>query len=116
MVSVSDTGGNLPPDDPESWTDEQWIEWLEQVDAEAGPEEPGNPARHTRSLGVQLMGAAMLGLHKAIYGDTEDEIVMVVEADGEGIDPEELEVHIDPDDPDASTVIFRPWLHEDDGD
>ena len=62
---------------------------------------------------MQLLGAAMLGMHKAIYGDTEDEIVMVIEADGEPLDPEELEVHIDPEDPDASTVTVRPWLHDD---
>jgi hypothetical protein len=28
------------------------------------------------------------------------------------MDPEELEVHVDPEDPDASTVTVRPWLHD----
>jgi len=100
------------PEDPETWTDEQWIEWLEQVDADAAPEPSGHPLKH-RSPGVQLMGAAMLGMHRAIYGDNEPDIVMVVDAEGDPLEPEELEVHIDPDDPDASTVTVRPWLHPD---
>lgn len=99
-----------PPDDPDAWTDDQWLEWLEEVDAEAGPVEPGRVARHTRSPGIQLLGAAMLGMHRAIYGDTEPEVVMVVDAEGDPPDPSALEVELDPDDPDASTVTVRPWL------
>ena len=102
------------PDDPETWTDEQWLAWLEEVDEEAPPEPDGHPARPRRSLPSSLMGAAMLGMHRAIYGDTEPEVVIVVDADGEPPDPEELDVHLVPDDPDASTVTVRPWLHDED--
>jgi hypothetical protein len=105
---------DMVPEDPDSWTDEQWLAWLEQVDAEAPPETPGRVARHTRSTGVQLMGVAMLGMHKAIYGDAEPEIVVVVDADGEPPDPSLLDVDLDPDDPDASTVTVRPWLQDED--
>jgi hypothetical protein len=108
---VGDAVSALPPDDPDSWTDEQWIEWLEQVDAESPPEPEGPPERH-RTPGIQFLGAAMLGMHRAIYGDSEPEITIVVDAEGDPMDPEELEVHVDPEDPDASTVTVRPWLHD----
>jgi len=101
-----------PPDDPESWTDEQWIAWLERVDADTEAEPEGPPTKHGRSTGVQLLGAAMLGMHQAIYGDTETDIVLVVDASGDPPDPETLEIHIDPEDPDASTVTVRPWLQD----
>ena len=91
-----------PPDDPDTWTEEQWLEWLADVDAESAPLPAGHPARPTRSAGVQLMGAAMLGMHRAIYGSEDPQIVMVVDADGDPPDPE---------DPDASRVTVRPWLH-----
>jgi hypothetical protein len=100
------------PPDAESWSDEQWLAWLEEVDAESPPEPEGHPLRHGRSLPSALMGAAMLGMHRVIYGDTEPEIQMVVEADGDPSEPEKLEVHLDPDDPDASTVTVRPWMDD----
>ncbi len=104
------------PDDPETWTDEQWLAWLEQVDEETPAEPDGHPARPRRSMPSSMLGAAMLGMHRAIYGDTEPDVVIVVDADGEPPDPEELEVHLDPEDPDSSTVTVRPWLHDDDVD
>jgi hypothetical protein len=100
----------LPPDDAESWSDEQWLAWLEDVDAESSPEPAGHPARPARSLPAAMMGAAMLGMHRVIYGDTEPVIQMVIEADGDPQPPERLEIHLDQEDPDASTVTVRPWL------
>ena len=102
-----------PPEDPDSWSEEQWLAWLEEVDAEAGPQPTGHPRRPAHSPGVQLLGAAMLGMHRAIYGTDQPQIVMIVDADGDPPDDEELEIDLDPDDPDASTVTVRPWLHED---
>jgi len=101
------------PDDPETWTDDQWLAWLEEVDAEAAPEPGDHPVKRSRSATATLMGAAMLGMHRAIYGDTETDIVMVVDAGGDPPEPEALEVHLDPEDPEASTVTVRPWLSED---
>ena len=102
-----------PPDDPESWTDQDWLEWLDEVDAEAPPLPTGHPRRRGNSMPSQLLGAAMLGLHRAIYGpDADPEIVMVIESDGDP-EPDELEIRLDPEDPDASTVTVRPWLHDD---
>ncbi|MHB8466302.1 MAG: hypothetical protein ACYDH6_23580 [Acidimicrobiales bacterium] len=103
-----------PPEDPDAWTEEEWLEWLAEVDASSPPDAPGYPRRRPRSVGATMLGAAMVGLHTAIYGEQQADIVMVVEADGDPHDPEHLEVHLDPDDPDASTVTVRPWL-EDDG-
>ncbi len=111
--------GQVPadlPEDPEAWTDEQWLAWLEEVDEEASPEPEGHPAHRRRSMPSTLLGAAMLGMHRAIYGDEEPDVVILVDAEGEPPDPEELEVHLDPEDPDASTVTVRPWLHEDESD
>ena len=100
-----------PPDDPDAWSDQEWLAWLEEVEAEADPQPGGHPARTGRSTGIQLFGAAMLGMHRAIYGGEDPQIVMVVDADGDPPDPEELEVELDHEDPDASRVTVRPWLH-----
>ncbi len=102
-----------PPDDADRWSDEEWLAWLEEVDAEAPPAPEGHPARPRRSMPAQLMGAAMLGMHRVIYGDTEQEMMIVVDADGDPLDPEKLDMRLDPDDPDASTVTVRPWIHDD---
>ena len=102
----------LPPDDPDDWSEEEWLAWLAEVDAEAPPEPSGHPRRRHRSATVTVIGSAMLGLHRAMYGEQEEDIVMVVEADGDPPDGSELEIRLDPDDPDASTVTVRPWLHD----
>jgi hypothetical protein len=101
------------PDDAESWSDDEWLAWLAEVDAEAPAEPTGHPARPQRSLPAALMGAAMLGMHRVIYGDTEPDVQMIVQADGDPSEPEKLEVHLDPEDPDASTVTVRPWMDDD---
>jgi len=103
-----------PPDDPDAWSEEEWLTWLAEVDAEAAPEPEGRPGRPDRSLGVTLMGAAMLGMQRAIFGDSADpQIVLVVDADGDPPDPERLEIRLDHADPDASSVTVRPWLADD---
>ena len=101
-----------PPDDPESWSDEEWLAWLQEVDTDAPPLPDGHPAHPRRSSPSALLGAAMLGLHRAIYGETETAVEIIVDADGDAEDPERLEVHLDRDDPDASTVTVRPWLED----
>lgn len=104
------------PDDPESWSDEEWLAWLELVDEEAPPERDVPPSRPRRSTPSALLGAAMLGL-RAIYGENDAEVEIVIEADGDPDEPQRLEVHLDADDPDASTVTVRPWVEDgDDGD
>jgi hypothetical protein len=53
----------------------------------------------------------------ALYGRKDDEVAIVAEAPGAPpMDDEPVEVHIDPDDPAASTAIVRSWLVDDDDD
>jgi hypothetical protein len=104
----------MPPEDPAAWDDDEWLAWLAEIDSEAPPEAERPAWRRHKSVPVAMLGAAMLGMQRAIYGDQDPEIVMIIEADGDAEDPERLEVHLDPDDPDASTVTVRPWLEESD--
>ena len=103
---------NGPPADPEEWTDEQWIAWLEATDADA-PAGGGNRpatmgARVVHSTGGQVLGQSMLGLAYAIYGRRDDEVVIVAEGDSEQGEDEPFTVHLDPDHPERSSVVFRP--------
>ena len=99
-----------PPEDPESWTNEQWLAWLEATDdAEAPPDDTHEPSRHPRrrrSSGA--LGAAMLGLRDAIYGRPDDQIVIVADAGGDPPGDDTHEVHLDFEHPERSTVVVRP--------
>jgi hypothetical protein len=101
----------VPPDDPEAWTDEQWIAYLEIVELLADdPPEPLTPAKvHPndtgRNLVVRLAGAGMIGAYEAIYGVQEDKIEVVAE-EGEPHDPDLL-VDLVPDHPEQSTVHLK---------
>ena len=103
----SDPGG--PPQDPESWTDEQWIAWLDATDDPDASDDDGSarPRHWSRGRSASMLGAAMLGLHEIIYGPHRDEIVIVVDADGEPHDDDLPEVHLDPEHPERSEVIVR---------
>lgn len=101
-----------PPEDPEEWTDEQWLAWLVETDDEAPA--AGAPTatmnRVSRSGAGQVLGNAMLGLARAIYGRDDSEVVVVAEGTGE---PDEddvpFTVHLDRDHPAQSYVVFpRP--------
>jgi hypothetical protein len=95
-----------PPEDPEAWTDEQWITWLQATDLpDAAPRRASGARRWRDRRPAGMLGAAMLGLHEVIYGRRE-EIAIVVDAGG---DPpgDWPEVHLDPDHPERSTVIVH---------
>jgi hypothetical protein len=107
-------GLDEPPVDPEEWTPEQWIAWLKATDAANEPaaaSEQSQPVttmgRIVSSGGGQVIGSAMLGMAQAIYGIEEDEVVHVVEANTEPEGDEPFVVHLDPDHPERSTVVFR---------
>ncbi|HUY23531.1 MAG TPA: hypothetical protein VMV22_14460 [Acidimicrobiales bacterium] len=98
-----------PPDDPEAWTHEQWITWLEATD---DPDEGaarrgagGRRWRDRRPAGV--LGAAMLGLRDAIYGRPDDEVVIVADAGGDPPGDDLHEVHLDLEHPERSEVVVR---------
>ena len=101
-----------PPADPEEWTDEQWIAWLKATDASAAGEATAGPTtlgrRVAHSSGGQVLGQAMLGMAYAIYGRHDDEVVIVAEGDGQPDKDEPFTVHLDPDHPERSAVVFHP--------
>jgi hypothetical protein len=105
-----------PPEDPDEWTDEQWIEWLSETDRDVvdAPAAPPKSWRHART--ARGVYGAMLALHDVIYGEHDPEPAIVIEAAGDPPDPESVEVHLERDDPDESTVVVRPWLIDHDGD
>jgi hypothetical protein len=103
--------GDVPPADPEDWSDDQWLAWLRATDEDADGERQAGPAtagaRLAHSTGGQLLGQAMLGLAKAITGRQEDEVVIVAEGASEPNDDEPFAVQLDPDHPERSTAVFR---------
>ena len=78
---------------------------LEADEFEAG--EPEEIHRRERPVGVRLTGAAMRGLHRAIYGARDDTVVIVADASGDPPSPDGLDLHLDPDHPEASTVVVH---------
>ncbi len=94
-----------PPLDPDDWTDEQWIEWLHATETVEGSD-PRVYAPRLASRGSAVLGAAMLGLQRGIYGDVDKpEIVIEVDADGQD---DGIKIALDPDDPSQSTIVIRP--------
>jgi hypothetical protein len=50
----------------------------------------------------------MLGMAQAIYGRQDEDVVMVVEGNGQTKDDEPFAVRLDPDHPERSSVVFKP--------
>ena len=98
-----------PRQDAESWTDEQWISWLEATDDPDAPDDARRrpPLALEPGRSASMLGAAMLGLHEVIYGPHDDEIAIVVDAGGDPPGDDLPEVHLDPDHPERSEVIVR---------
>jgi hypothetical protein len=100
-----------PPPDPNEWTDEQWLEWLMATDdaplAETEETVPFVVKHIVQSTPGQVIGQAMLGMAQAIYGRQDDEIIIVVGANGEGAEDEPFTVRIDFDHPERSSVEFK---------
>jgi len=93
-----------PPDDPGAWSDEQWMEWLHATEDEVDVDQRVFAPRLSSPSGV-VLGAAMLGLEKGMYGDVpKPEIVIEIEASGRDDD---MKIDLDPDDPADSTVIVE---------
>jgi len=105
----------LPPPESAGWTDEEWIAWLDATDeGAAGPDGAAEPVRPSGAMGRlahsgggQVLGAAMLGMARAIFGDEPDEVQAVAEAPGEP-DEDEPGLHLDADDPSRSRYILPP--------
>jgi hypothetical protein len=106
---VQDEPGT-PPENADEWSDQQWIDWLTATDDAAAPPGQAIPAtragRVTHSAGGQLLGAAMIGLGRAIYGRQEDRPAVVVQS-GEPDDEGPVSVHLDFEQPDRSYVLLE---------
>ena len=100
-----------PPSDPNEWTDEQWLEWLTSTDGLAFDDTEESISKVVtqivQSTPGHVIGQAMLGMAQAIYGRQDDEIVIVVDADGETTEDEPFAVRLDFDHPGRSSVEFK---------
>lgn len=94
-----------PPENADEWSSEQWIEWLNATDADAGAEHEHAPitpgGRVAHSTGGQLLGSAMLGLARALYGPQAEKPAIVVES-GEPDDGQPFDLHLDYEHPERS--------------
>ncbi|MHB8681715.1 MAG: hypothetical protein ACYDA2_06445 [Acidimicrobiales bacterium] len=99
-----------PPQDPEAWSDEQWLDWLRATDADdeaADADAERVTARWMERPGPSALGAAMIGLRNALYGEPEEKAVYVAEAPGGPPDDDAPVVHLDPEHPERSEVVVR---------
>jgi hypothetical protein len=101
----------LPPDDPDEWTSEQWIAWLNETDADAIADRNSPPAtvagRVVHSSAGQLLGQSMIGLAQAIYGRVH-KAPIVIKAPSEPDEDRAIDLHLDFDNPEDSTVELHP--------
>ena len=106
-----------PPDDPEAWSDDEWLAWLSETDSAEvdGPAVNAvQPVRDRLPTSGRLLYAGMHGLHQVIYGQVEQPAIVIEASGGEPDDPETVEVHLDTEHPEDSTVTVRSWLLEGD--
>ena len=101
-----------PPNDPDDWSAEEWQDYLQATaaDAEAGAEADeataaeegaGRFRRMKASAGGAVMGAALLGIEQALYGERPSAEVV---AEAESDDPDRDLSLFDPDDPRSATL------------
>ena len=106
----------LLPDDPNDWSDEEWIAWLEAGDA-AEPEEddrPVLPSWRKGPLALQFLAASMTAVGEAIYGKKEQPAI-IIQAPGDPGEDDGLDVHLDQEHPEESVAIIRRWRIEQHG-
>lgn len=105
-LPLDDLSTDGMPLDPDEWTDEQWQAHLRATADGEGDDEGSALHRKLRtSAGGSVLGAAMLGLEQALYGEKPKEEVV---AEAESDDPDgDLSV-FDPDDPASATLHLRP--------
>lgn len=104
--------------EPDAYWDEEMLEALTGRRAE--PMTTSLPPRveawRRRSATGALLTGVALGLQE-VFEPRRDPVAIVAEAPGEPPGPPQpLEVHLDPDDPAASSVVVRRWLLDPPGD
>ncbi len=101
-----------PPANADEWSDEQWIAWLKATDSGPYRDEELPVAtigsKLAKSSAGQALGGAMLGLAAAIYGPKDQDQVLIVEGASTPEDDEPFEVQLDFENPEQSTIVFRP--------
>ena len=93
-----------PPQDPDDWTEEQWREWLAAAPADPDTGHAHPLTRVASSNSGVVLGAAMLGLEQAIYGE-RPKVEIIAESDADGLDLGDVDLDID--DPAASNLTLR---------
>lgn len=100
----------IPPQNADEWSDQQWINWLKATDAVKSTDDQPRPAttggRVAHSTSGQLLGSAMAGLARALYGPQEEKPAIVVES-GEPENDQAIELHLDFEHPDRSFIVLR---------
>ena len=97
-----------PPNDPEDWTDEEWQAYLLATADDATdvgvaiPEGGATGFRRVKaSAAGSVVGAGMMGLEQALYGERPKEEVV---AEAESDDPYRDRSVFDPEDPGSATI------------
>ena len=99
-----------PPLDPDDWTDEQWQTYLREsaddvADLTAEPDIGASTFRRLKASGAgSVIGAGMMGLEQALYGERPKEQIV---AEAEDDHPDRDLSAFDPDDPDSAVVSLR---------
>lgn len=102
---------DLPPEDADQWSDQQWIDWLKATDDDSPAAGAATAAttggRVAHSAGGQILGNAMIGLALALYGRDREKPAIVVETAEPGSD-QLLELHLDFEHPEQSIAAIKP--------
>ncbi|MEY2566038.1 MAG: hypothetical protein QOE35_567 [Actinomycetota bacterium] len=69
-----------------------------------------------RTAGGVVASAIAIGLREALEGPRDEEPGIVVDADGEPLGDQPIEVNLFPDHPELSWVVIRPSLLHSDND
>ena len=64
--------------------------------------------RPPRGLATRMVAASLVGLEEALHGSRKEQPAIVGEAPGEPLD-DPVELQLDPQHPERSVVIVRPW-------
>jgi hypothetical protein len=100
-----------PPLNADDWSDDQWLTWLKATDQDALNQNmdaaPSVASRIVQSTGGQMLGQAMMGLAIAIYGQKQEEVIIVAEGNGESTDDDPFTVQLNPDQPGKATITFK---------
>lgn len=67
-----------------------------------------------RTATGMVASAIAMGLREALEEPRDEEPPIVIDADGEPVDPEAVEVNLFPDHPEMSWVVIRPFLRNND--